>query len=272
MKIPAKRIFIDPTSQPVSVIIPNWRPIEALNWLASRAYNTNDTCFMFYENFSGFHFRSIQSIYRSGTIIKVPFSLENKRGMKQLDMDKFAIDDYTAVRDFDILSTVNSGGYAMKLLGVDPITQSVTKNDYNPNRVSKLYPNAPMSDGGSLFSKYDTHFMTYLQADGIENWIKRVMSLSLLNSAVYEVTVPGNMGVNVGTLVNLRIPYTVIPAEGDMWDKKKGGRFMVMATNHKFDLINHKYSSLMMVSRDSLPESVPVYDKVLPDKIAKMNS
>jgi len=72
-------------------------------------------------------------------------------------------------------------------------------------------------------------------------------------------------------MVNLRIPYTVTPAEGDMWDKRKGGKFMIAATNHKFDLVNHQYSSLMMVSRDSLPESVP-YDKALPNKIAKMNT
>lgn len=271
LKIPEKRVFLDPTTEAVSLIIPNWRPIEALNWLASRAFNGGDTCYMFYENFGGFHFRSVQSIFRSPTVVKVPFSLENKRGMKQLDMDKFSIDEYTAVRDFDILSTVSSGGYATRLLGVDPINQSLTKNDFNLTQINKLYPNAPMSDGGDLFKKYETHLLTYLQADGIENWIKRTMSLALLNSSVYEVTVPGNMGLNVGTMVNLRIPYTVTPAEGDMWDKKKGGRFMVAATNHKFDLVNHKYSSLMMVTRDSLPESVPAYDKTLPDKIAKLS-
>ena len=47
---------------------------------------------------------------------------------------------------------------------------------------------------------------------------------------------------------------------------------MVVATNHKFEMVNHKYSSLALISRDSLPESLPTYDKTLPDKIVKMNT
>jgi len=272
LKIPQKRVFIDQTTQPTSVVIPNWRPIEALNWLASRAYTDTLNCFFFYENFNGFHFRSIQSIYKSPTVIKVPFSLENKRGMKQLDMDKFAIDSYEAVRDFDVLSTISSGGYAMQLLGVDAIAQKTTKNQYNIGQMSKLYPNAPMSDSGNLFSKSDSHLLTYLQTGGVENWIKRVMTMAALNNAITEITVPGNMGLNVGTLVNLRIPYTITPAKGDMWDKQKSGRYVVLALNHKFELVNHKFSSMALISRDSQPESLPTYDRTLPDKILKMNS
>lgn len=272
LDIPEKKIFVDDTTAPTSVIIPNWRPAEALNWLASRAYTDTLSTFFFYENLNGFYFRSLQTMYKLPTVIKVPFSLENKRGAKQFDMDKFSIDDYEAVKDFDILSTVSSGGYAMQLLGIDPIKQSRTKTEYNIESITKLYPNVPMSNGGDLFKKSETHLLTYLQADGIENWIKRVMSLAALNSSVIEITVPGNMGLNIGTLVNLRIPYTVTPANGDMWDKRKGGKYLVIAVNHKFDMVNHTFSSLAMLSRDSQPESLPTYDKALPDKIGKLNT
>lgn len=272
LDIPTNKIFMDQTSDPTSVIIPNWRPLEALNWLASRAYADNQTCFFFYENFEGFFFRSIQSIYKSGTVIKVPFFLENKRGMKSLDMDKFAIDDYESIRDFDILSTISSGGYAMQLLSVDHITRTTTKNEYNLDSISKLYGNAPMSDGGDLYKKSESHLLTYLQVNGMEKWIKRIMSLAVLSSNITEITVPGNMGLNVGTLINLRIPYIITPADGDMWDKQKGGRYLIFATNHKFDMVNHKFTSLAMLSRDSQPESLKAYDKSLPKKISKMNS
>lgn len=272
LNVPSKRIIMDSTTTPVSVIIPNWRPLEALNWLASRAYTDTLSCFFFYENMYGFNFRSLQTLYKSPTVIKVPFTLENKRGKKALDMDAFSIDDYEAVRDFDILSTISTGGYAMQLLGIDPITQSRTKIDYNLNSLSKLYPNPPMSNGGDLYAKTNAHFLTYLQADGIENWIKRVMSMSILNSGLTEIVVPGNMGLNIGTMVNIRIPYTATPSEGDMWDKLKSGRYLIMAVNHKFDLINHTFTSLAMLSRDSQPESLPSYDRSLPEKIAKLNS
>lgn len=269
--VPTNRQFIDPTSAPISLIVPYWRPVEALNWLATRAPNEQSSCYFFFENLEGFHFRSLQSIYKKGTVIKVPFTLENKRGEKSLDMDKFAIDDYEAKRDFDILTTISNGGVAMGLLAVDPITQATTKNEYDLNSIKKIYDNVPMSDAKDLFKKSDTHRMTYLKVEGIENWIKHVMALSILNSSLTELTVPGNMGLLVGTMLNIRVPYTITPAEGDMWDKQKSGRYLVVAVNHKFDLVNQQFSSLVWLSRDSQPEPLPAVDRTLPDKIARLN-
>jgi hypothetical protein len=273
LKIPTNRIFIDKTAIPVvSTIIPNWRPAEALNWLASRAYTDTQTCYFFYENLLGFHFRSLQALYKQPKIIKVPFTFDNKRGMKQLDMDKFAIDDYEAVHDFDILSTIASGGYAMRLNTVDPIARSLQKQEYSLEGLSKLYPNAPMSNGGDLMRKTNSHLLTYLAGDGIEVWIQRVMSLAALNNNLTEITVPGNLGINAGTLVSLRIPLAVQPAQGDMWNKMKSGKYLCMAVNHKFDLANFTFSSRALLSRDSLPEALPAYDSTLPDKINKLNA
>lgn len=164
--------FVEATGEPVSFIIPNWRPLEALNWLASRAYSDTNNTFFFYENLEGFHFKSLQAIYKAGTKVKVPFTFEDKKGQKKLDMDKFAIDSMEAIRDFDILSTVGSGGYAMRLLSVDPIQQSRTVNDYRLDERTGIYKNSPMSNAGKLFEKGETHFLTYLPTAGIDKWIK----------------------------------------------------------------------------------------------------
>lgn len=273
LEIDPSRIFVDQTSAAVSYIIPNLRPAEALNWLATRAYDTsNSSGYFFYEDLEGFHFASLQSIYKRGTRIKVPFTLDNKRGERALDMDKFAIDEYLVKRDFDILSTVSSGGYAMKLTAIDTNTRTVQTYEYNPESIKKLYDNSPMSNQKDLFSKTDTHVLTYTASNGIENWIRHVPALSLLNSSLVQLTLPGNMGLLVGTLISLRIPYTITPASGDMWDKQKSGKYLVIAVNHKFDLINQKFTSLLWVSRDSQPESLPAYSPTLPDKIARLNS
>lgn len=270
--LPPNKIFIDETSSPVSLIIPQWRPVEALNWLTTRAPDAQSSCYFFFENLEGFHFRSLQSIYKKGTIIKVPFTLENKRGEKQLDMDKFAIDAYESKKDFDVLSTVGSGGYAMGLLSVDPISQSHVTRGYNIGGIKKIYEYPPMSNSGNLFEKPSTHFMTYLQTDGMEEWIKHAMAHSILNNSLVEITVPGNMGILVGTMLNLRIPYSIPPADGDIWDKKKTGKYLVIACNHKFDLVNHTFNSLVWLARDSQPESLPQISETLPDKISRLNA
>jgi len=74
LNIPTDHIIIDPTTSPVDVIIPNFRPTEALNWLASRAFDGKDACWFFYENLNGYNFRSINSIYKDGTVINRPFT------------------------------------------------------------------------------------------------------------------------------------------------------------------------------------------------------
>jgi hypothetical protein len=271
LKIPENRIFIDKTTGSTSVIVPYWNPVETLNWLAARAYAPGSSTYFFYEDVEGFHFASTAGIYKRGTKIKVPFSLENKRGEKELDMDKFAIDDYIQKKEFDILSCLQDGGYAMGLTKLDLITRTRTAHEYNLGTLPKAYTNPIMSNQKDLYRKTDAHRMTYIAQDGIENWISHVMANAVLNSNLAEITVPGNMGLLIGTMLNVRVPYIVTPAEGDMWDKRKSGKYLVTAVNHKFDLVQSKFTSLVWLTRDSLPEPLPNVDKTLPDKIARLN-
>jgi hypothetical protein len=270
LKIPTDKIFVDPTTGSTSVIIPNWRPLEALNWLATRAYNTDMDTFFFYENLEGFHFRSLHSIYKDPRKIKVPFTFENKRGSKSMDMDKFAIDVMESKRDFDILSTVAGGGYAMSLTTIDPITQGYVKNELGADQMKGMYQSPSMSNADNLFRKSDTHKLVYLKTNGIEDWIRRVMKLATLNNSMVELAVPGNMGLEAGTIIGLRVPYTIPPASGDMWDKRKSGKYLVIAVNHKFDMMNHRFNSMIALARDSFPEGLPAEDSKLPEKIKKL--
>jgi hypothetical protein len=278
LDIPADRIIVDPTTDPVDLIIPNFRPTEALNWLASRAFDGKDACFFFYENLNGYNFRSIQSIYRDGTVIKVPFKFEQKSVDKQIGMDKYAIDSFEAKRDFDTIKVISTGGTGMKLLGVDLFNQELKTNEYGMDDLSTLYKNPaltnPKAKGKSLFDHSDTYFLTALQTDNnyIESWIKRIMHLATLSNNLLELVLPGSVRLQAGTLVNLKFPYAGTPAEGDMWDKRKGGKYLIIAVNHKFDLVNHKFDTILLVSRDSVPEALPTLDAKLPEKVIKINA
>jgi hypothetical protein len=274
LDIDSNRIRVDDSLDASDIIVPSKRPAEALNWLASRAYGQDATCWFFYENLDGFNFRSLQSIYKEGTKIKVPFTFENKTGMKQLEMDKYTIDDIDGKTDFDSLSTLTHGGTALSLLGIDPIARSHVRNDYGVDQLPTLYPAPAMSNPDNLFAQTDAYQLAYLQMDGTrsDEWVKRVMTLATLNNSLMELVVPGNMRLQVGTLVNLRIPYATTPSEGDIWDKRKSGKYLVVAVNQKFDLSNHRFNTIILLSRDSMPEALPVADGQLPKKIRKMNT
>ena len=285
LMVPENKIDIDESSGMMNIIIPNYRPSEALNWLATRAFNDQDTCYFFYEDLEGFKFKSLQNLFQQPTINKNPFVLQNKMVTKDVSVDKLSIDYFESKRDFDVLSTVSSGGYALKVLGVDLFYQNLNKNEFGIDGIKKLYENPAMSNpkddtGKPLFERYDTHYLTYLQAEKTltdeknysETWLKRIMTLASLNNSLMELAIPGDINLQVGKIVDLLFPYTITPSESDMWDKRKSGKYLIIAVNHKFDIINHLFNSMIMVTRDSIPEALPPLDADLPAKIAKLNN
>lgn len=264
LNVAENRIFISTQdTRQLSIIVGNWKPSYTLNWLASRGVGSPH---FFFETFEGFHWKSLKAIYAEGTKIKVPFFFENKRGNKDLDMDKFAIDSVEARRDFDIISTISSGGHGISLTTIDPITQSVVTNDYDLSDISTLYKNPVMT--GKTDPK--SHLLTYLNTSNIDQWITRNMHLSVLNNSLIEIVIPGNMGAQIGSLINLRLPYVLPPADGDQWDDVKTGKYLVVAANHKFDLTAHKYTTLLMLARDSVPKSLPMADSKLVERVRGM--
>lgn len=275
LKVEDARITVDATTDAFDYVLPSLRPAEALNWLASRAYNEEGSCYFFYENLSGFNFRSLHSLYKEPSPVKVPFVFENKTGMKQLDMDKYTIDDMQADKDFDSLSTLIAGGAAIALVGVDPIKRTHETFRIGQDTVKTLFPNSSMTNPDNLFSKTGSYTECYLfdKSTRSDNYIKRTMSMALLNNTQLELTVPGNIRLEVGKLISLRIPYATTPSESsDQWDRRKSGKYLIGAVNHKFDMSNHRFNTMLLLVRDSCSTALPVPDNQLPDKIRKLNS
>lgn len=276
LKVPQDRITIEPTQDAQTIVLPYMRPAAALEWLASRAYADDSSCFLFYENLNGFNFRSLQSIYKDGTVIKVPFKLEQKSVDKAIGMDKYAIDSFDSKRDFDTLKLLTSGGVALGLMAVDSTYRTYDVTEYSLKDIPTLYKNSlitnPKDGGKSLFEKSGAHFLTYLKSVGVEKWIKRVMSFATLTNNALELVLPGSVRLQVGTLISVRFPYASTPVDGDMWDKRKSGKYLIIAVNHKFDLVQHKFDTILMVTRDSLPEALPPVDTKLPDKVKSINN
>lgn len=271
LKLPKNKVFVDSSSPPDTLIVPYMTPLECLNWLASRTHDGKKHSWFFYENFEGFHFKSLTSIYDAPKPIKVPFTLENKKVSPNLDMDKFGIDEIEVHRDFDALSTLIDGGYGLRLDIANVISRTISTTTYNPSSsITKLY------DKGTAMSNTDRvksgSYLFYVDGHDIQEYIKRVTSLAALNSNLTEIVVPGNMGVQAGTIVSIRVPYSVTPTEGDIWNRQKSGKYLCFATNHKFNLVQHKYTTLAMLSRDSQPDPLPTADATLPDRITGLNS
>lgn len=284
LSIPDKKIDIEETTEAVDVVIPNYSPLQTLAWCASRAFNGKSHCYLFYENLDGFHFKSLHKIYESKPIFKEPLLYEAKNVDKVFMMDKFSIDSFKSVKDFDMVKASSDGTLAMTLLGIDPFHQKVTKNEYNLEELPKLHEYPPVTNpknatGTKLFDAKDAHYLTYLQTDATstdkknhsEKWIQRVMSMGAIRNNVIEVVMPGSLEIQIGKTILMKFPYHV-PADesSDAHDPYKSGLYLVTAVSHKFTMTGAKFDTSFHIVRDSLPKELPNPDADLGKKIAEI--
>jgi hypothetical protein len=141
----AKKYFIEETATPQNVIIPNWEPLRAINFCASRSLSADiedqeqtdgdpnqspkplGSLFVFYEKLgTGFFYESIESmIIKQKNLNQIPlFQYAPKLAGGRSENVGF---EYSAVNKFDIkssfktLDSLNNGLFGSKLIAYDPI-------------------------------------------------------------------------------------------------------------------------------------------------------
>ena len=274
---------IEKTNEQVDIVIPSWRPTEAINWLARRAEaGKNRFCFMFYENLDGFFFRSLHSIYEDTPSNAIPYTYESKSAQADLAMNKFTIDSFKA-RDFDLVSAYNRGATSMRFIGIDPVHRTVNNNEISLNSVPRMHQRNLIDDlvdpgtDDMLYEQYDALRLAHLQTTATQSeqgnnselWIRHIQSLAMLNSNLYRVSMPGNLEVQAGRIVTLIFPNFTTPTITDS-TLTESATFLVTAVTHTFNIPNGTFDTVFAVTRDSAPE-LPTLDSSLPAKVRDLN-
>lgn len=274
---------IEPTNEQVDVVIPSWRPTEAINWLARRAERGRDRfCFLFYENLDGFFFRSLHSIYLDNPLNGIPYVFEAKSAQADMAANKFTIDSFQA-KDFDVVSAYNRGATSMRFLGIDPVHRTVTDNQVSLNSIPRLHKHNLIDnvvDPGTddmLYEQYDALRLAHIQTtatqteqpNNSELWVRHIQSLAMLNNSIYKITMPGNLEVQAGRLVELAFPNFTTPTITDDTITEQA-TFLVTAVVHTFNIPNGTFDTRFSVTRDSAPE-MPTLDSSLPAKVRDLN-
>jgi len=167
----AKKIFIEPTKNPSSLVIPNYPPFKAFNFLASRAVSAGQhamgSSFLFYETVKGFFFVSLETLMAGGgtgysTVagspgsptelvytapeqpVKETYVIQPKRMQKTGDdvtnvaIEMTAVDEYKFSSNFDVLQNLSKGMYSNRLLTHDLVRMKYDTLDFNIHDPSDL--------------------------------------------------------------------------------------------------------------------------------------
>ena len=178
----AKKIFIEPTKNPTSLVIPNYPPFKAFNFLASRAVSAGQhavgSSFLFYETIKGFFFVSLETLMAGGgmgystvagasgspselvftapenpvkeTYVVQPKRMEAKKAdVKNVAIEMTAVDSYAFSSNFDVLQNLSKGMYSNRLLTHDIVRMKYNTLDFNIHVPANLEKKVTELDGGA---------------------------------------------------------------------------------------------------------------------------
>ena len=263
-------------------IIPFWSPLFAVNWLSERAYKRDTSCFVFYEDVDGFHFRNLMVDSRNVPVMNYKVEPKNPDNMSDINSFMELVQDYSVTSFFDRLDEFANGMYAGTLHTHDLTTKKFDTYDMeyfdlfdSSNHMNK-HPLLPRKH--SDFTKGFDAFrnMSPIQTrkfDSIRD--NEVPDKYLLNRKSIQkqfttfrltIVVPGNSSLRLLDCIDFTIPKIgyLDATEQDWKDDYLSGNYMIVSirtTIHKKD----GYKTTIEMSKDSLIKGIP-------DQFAKIGS
>lgn len=252
-------------------VIPNLRPLSAIEWCTKRAVdNNNSPNYMFFQNSIGYNFVSLSTLLTQPEILDIRFEPKNMS-------DTNSITEISSARSLEVVSQINamdkvrSGVDAGKFTGFDPITGMISskKISYadhfnlmkhgNENPATSVIENREkltnmeMYDSKKVVSVFGAakKLSKYIQQndptsiskeDDFENYkFQRAAIIQNLMNKRVRLTMPGNFQLSSGFNVNLVAPNFSIKEKGDNnEDSTLNGKYIIVATRHIIGYEKHE--------------------------------
>lgn len=264
-----KNVNIEETKYSRSIIIPNYSPFRAINWLCSQAVSSeyNGASLLFYENKNGFYIRSLESIYNDDDVAtyRVRFAKLNDSIVKDL----FTIYQLSSGSMFDYIKSITNGIYSSRLCTYDPVRKKfkitgskvnrnnlnrlssyshLYKSEINPDSTWMFYPTDTNRKENSYFSeKYPSQQPSY----NVEMFKqKRISTLGELEYGIkFLIIIPGNFDIKAGDVIYLNIDST-IPNNYNSQDQIYSGRYIITSLKH--NMVNDNYTIEAEIIKDGV--------------------
>lgn len=251
------------------IIIPRMQALEAIQWLAPRAYNDNQNLFFFFENRDGFNFTSYENL------INQPVYNTYDRSVKitqqpELNMNSFNY--INIVEDFNILKAMRHGAFSSSLAVLDLVNQTFNAYNFNATQVADsalLNKNIPSNDlksrlGFNFYTSTENMIKYIATADSdptvnpqdVKNWMPQVSTrLGQINSFKIIISVPGDILLKAGALIGLVVPKMTPQDTQVQNDAMRTGNYFVSSVHHKF-VLDTSVTILELLS-DSINADLP---------------
>ena len=128
-------VWVEPTDFEDTIIIPNLKPIEAIQWLAKRAKQGEDEAvnYVFFETIHGSYFRSLNSLCVIDPVVTfiLRSRFDDPTGAEGLSAGEIKVNKFTFLKQFDRDNAVRDGVFSSKLITHDIVRKRIHEWDYN---------------------------------------------------------------------------------------------------------------------------------------------
>jgi hypothetical protein len=270
----SKLRFNDDTAGIHKFVFPYWSPLFILTWLAERAFVRDPSCFLFYEDVDGFHFKNLMKAIQAQPVIT--YVVEPPNPHNQTDVNAFLtrVSDYSITSFFDRLDEYSDGMYSGTLHTHDITKKKLTSHPFDYNEMFdstthlNKHPLFPKSNNKFTSNKLACRSVVPTQTDkfkGIKDNEKPETYFMNRNSIKKQFTtlritcsVPGNSTLRLLDVVTLDIPkigYLELK-ESDWKDPYLSGNYIVVSLKTVLNKLAG-YTTVIELAKDSLVNGIP---------------
>lgn len=268
------------TSGDYRLIVPNWNPYKAIDWLVRRSTTANGYPFCFYETFKdGLYFESYDTLFKKPVFNK--YTHRSSSNAKD-DVSQTGAMLKTALR-YDISEVSNTGknilrgafGQSMHVIDHANKKYNLIKYDYQKDFKKKnhlgnqSYVSDKFKVNGKGLEQYDiihsVAFKNPLAFDGNLNNYNNNIEFSKLESdpLIYQLglikinmTVIGRSDLSVGKVIEFEVEKNkpITNANPKIANEYLSGKYVVQNIHHKME--DGKYYIIMDIVKESLDKKV----------------
>lgn len=287
LKIDSKKLYVHETLGMRDIVIPNLKPFQIMNWLATFAIAKGDknigAPFFFYENRNGFHFKSILNLFKQTVYKSYRYDEKNLKltgGYTDIDKEINNIIAFEHIQNFDNLSAIKNGMFANETVTVDPLRLKFGSAKFDYEQYTKFSKklgeyNLPTSGKNRFGEKINEvagsiKFVvsTTGQSENVyfkeknltvnENRIEETLSnrtaqFMLLTANRMKLMIPGDFQLTVGMIIDIKLPELVYnnKAKTRELDQFYSGKYLVTALRHLYSRDN-KFVTVLEICKDSV--------------------
>ena len=274
------KYLIQETKGEHKFVIPNLKPIDAINWLAKMSVSEkqpHDTNYVFFQSLDHYNFISLGRVSKGAPMRKYSMRpsgiVDNKQDLLDQMMN---IQDFELNRDFNRADDLKNGVYTSRLWTHDITTKKIDKQVFNQrtafnesNHVEEFSVLPQLSkytmsfNGPNFFSpkQKDAFNELYPENYNPEDWLlKRRSSMSLYGNKMVNIRISGDSRLRAGGVVEMALPSNepIESHDQDWFDKYGSGRHLITSIRHTIAYASGgEYTCMLELSRDSLPTQLP---------------